>query len=170
MQADEMVHPPHHHWPHSGSFETFDMKSVRRGYEVYKQVCSACHSMDRISFRNLVDTIYPEEKCKEIAAEYEYVNKEPGDDGEMFNRPGKLFDCRFLVSPSTLFGCVLCILISLPAFNAQIFQHRMQMNKPLEQQMVEHTHQILVSSPRPAMVERIISSLYLLATAILQLA
>ena len=93
MQADEMVHPPHHHWSHSGMTDTFDMTSVRRGYEVYKQVCSACHSMDRIAFRNLIDTVYPEEKCKELAAEYDYVNKEPGDDGEMFTRKGKVFDC-----------------------------------------------------------------------------
>jgi len=48
--------------------------------------------MDRIAFRNLVDTIYPEEHVKELAAEYEYVNGEPGDDGELFNRPGKLSD------------------------------------------------------------------------------
>jgi ubiquinol-cytochrome c reductase cytochrome c1 subunit len=92
LAEEEMVHPPHQHWDHKGYFETFDHASVKRGYEVYKQVCAACHSMERIAFRNLVDVIYTEDEAKAIAAEYDCVNKEPNDQGEIFKRPGKLFD------------------------------------------------------------------------------
>lgn len=43
--------------------------SVRRGYEVYKQVCKACHSLQYIAFRNLVDVTHTEEEAKAEAAE-----------------------------------------------------------------------------------------------------
>lgn len=43
--------------------------SVRRGYQVYKQVCSACHSMEYLSFRNLVGATHTEEEAKTLAAE-----------------------------------------------------------------------------------------------------
>lgn len=65
---------------------------IRRGYEVYRQVCAACHSMDRIAFRNLVGTVYSEDDAKKIASEAMVVNGEPNDDGDMFKRPAKLFD------------------------------------------------------------------------------
>jgi ubiquinol-cytochrome c reductase cytochrome c1 subunit len=92
MAEDEFVHPPHFPWNHSGSLQTFDTASIRRGYEVYKQVCAACHSMDRIAFRNLVGTVYPEEHVKALAAAETVVNKEVGDDGLPFERAGKLSD------------------------------------------------------------------------------
>eukprot|EP00039_Didymoeca_costata_P018283 m.332880 g.332880 ORF g.332880 m.332880 type:complete len:304 (-) comp17020_c0_seq1:150-1061(-) len=92
LAEEEFVHPPHQLWNHLGYTETFDHASIRRGYEVYKQVCAACHSMDRIAFRNMVDVIYTEAEVKQIAAEYDVVNKEPNDNGETFTRPGKLFD------------------------------------------------------------------------------
>ena len=43
--------------------------SVRRGYQVYKQVCSACHSMEYLAFRNLVDVSHTEAEVKVIAEE-----------------------------------------------------------------------------------------------------
>lgn len=43
--------------------------SIRRGYEVYKQVCKACHSLQYIAFRNLVDVSHTEEEAKAEAAE-----------------------------------------------------------------------------------------------------
>jgi len=92
MAEEENIHPPHQGWNHKGYTETFDHASIKRGYEVYKQVCAACHSMDRIAFRNMVGVIYTENEAKEIAAEYQIENKEPNDAGEMFKRAGKLFD------------------------------------------------------------------------------
>lgn len=65
--------------------------SVRRGYQVYKEVCSACHSLRRVAFRNLVGVTHTEDEAKALAAEYEYEDG-PNDEGEMFLRPGKLAD------------------------------------------------------------------------------
>lgn len=92
MAEEEQVHPSHQMWSHSGKFDTFDHASIRRGYEVYRQVCAACHSMDRLAFRNLVGEIYSEDEMKDLCAEVEIKNKEPNDDGEYYMRPAKLFD------------------------------------------------------------------------------
>lgn len=45
--------------------------SLRRGWEVYKNVCSACHSLDFLAFRQLVGVTHTEEEVKAIAAEYQ---------------------------------------------------------------------------------------------------
>lgn len=43
--------------------------SVRRGYQVYKQVCASCHSMDYLAFRNLVGVSHTEAEAKALAEE-----------------------------------------------------------------------------------------------------
>lgn len=43
--------------------------SIRRGYEVYKQVCAACHSMRFIAYRNLVGVSHTEAEAKAEAEE-----------------------------------------------------------------------------------------------------
>ncbi|AFZ81186.1 cytochrome C1 precursor, putative [Theileria equi strain WA] len=68
-----------------------DIGSVRRGYEVYRQVCATCHSMKYTKFRHMVNEVYPEQRVKEIAAEYDVVDG-PNDQGEMYTRPGILTD------------------------------------------------------------------------------
>lgn len=82
--------PPEEEWPHGGvnsfSFKTFDRAALQRGFQVYKQVCSACHAMHLLSYRNLEALGYSEEEIKAIAAEYE-VTDGPNDQGEMFTRP-----------------------------------------------------------------------------------
>ncbi|KAJ3306999.1 cytochrome c1 [Kappamyces sp. JEL0829] len=65
--------------------------SLRRGYQVYREVCSACHSMDYIYWRNLVGVTHTEAEAKAMAAEYEYKDG-PDDTGEYFMRAGKLSD------------------------------------------------------------------------------
>lgn len=45
---------------------------MRRGYEVYKQVCSACHSLKHVAYRELVDTIMTEEEARSEAAEVSF--------------------------------------------------------------------------------------------------
>jgi cytochrome c1 len=67
------------------------MSRIRRGHQVYQQVCASCHSMSLISFRDLVGVAYTEEETKAMAAEIEVVDG-PNDEGEMFTRPGKLSD------------------------------------------------------------------------------
>lgn len=64
---------------------------IRRGHQVYQQVCASCHSMSLISYRDLVGVAYTEEETKAMAAEIE-VEDGPNDEGEMFARPGKLSD------------------------------------------------------------------------------
>jgi ubiquinol-cytochrome c reductase cytochrome c1 subunit len=74
-----------------GSFSSFDYASVRRGYQVYKEVCATCHSLEGIAFRNLVNVTHTEEQMKALAADIE-VEDGPNDEGEMFDRPAKLSD------------------------------------------------------------------------------
>ena len=69
MKADLAIHPPAMDWSHTGPFNSLDHGSVRRGYQVYKQVCSACHSMKFISYRHLRDIAYTESELKAEAAE-----------------------------------------------------------------------------------------------------
>ncbi|XP_020903991.2 cytochrome c1, heme protein, mitochondrial [Exaiptasia diaphana] len=92
VSAEELeLHPPKLPWNHKGVFSSLDHASIRRGFEVYRQVCAACHSMERIAFRHLVDVCYTEEEMKAIAAEYD-IEDGPDEEGEMFTRPGKLSD------------------------------------------------------------------------------
>lgn len=65
--------------------------SIRRGYQVYREVCAACHSLDRIAWRNLVGVSHTVDEAKVMAEEVEYTDG-PNDQGEMFQRPGKLSD------------------------------------------------------------------------------
>ncbi len=72
-----------------GIFGKFDRAQLQRGFLVYKQVCSACHGMEQVYYRNLGEPGGPEltdEQVKAIAAEYE-ITDGPNDDGEMFERP-----------------------------------------------------------------------------------
>lgn len=64
---------------------------MRRGHLVYTQVCASCHSLNRISYRNLVGVCYTEEEAKKLA-ESRDVEDGPNEAGEMFDRPGKLSD------------------------------------------------------------------------------
>ncbi|KAK1410056.1 hypothetical protein QVD17_36589 [Tagetes erecta] len=92
--ADEAEHgleSPSYPWPHQGILSSYDHASIRRGHQVYTQVCASCHSMGLISYRDLVGVAYTEEETKAMAAEIEVVDG-PNDEGEMFTRPGKLSD------------------------------------------------------------------------------
>jgi len=92
--ADEAEHGlacPSYPWPHKGILSSYDHSSIRRGHQVYQQVCASCHSMSLLSYRDLVGVAYTEEETKAMAAEIEVVDG-PNDEGEMFTRPGKLSD------------------------------------------------------------------------------
>jgi len=81
-------------WSFKGLFGKFDRGALQRGYQVYTEVCSSCHSMKYISYRNLAEKGGPEfteAQAKAIAASFE-VKDGPNADGEMFTRPGKLSD------------------------------------------------------------------------------
>ena len=74
-------------WSFNGPFGTFDKGAMQRGFQVYREVCSGCHSLRFIAFRNFAELGYNEAEIKALAAEYE-VQDGPNDDGEMFLRPG----------------------------------------------------------------------------------
>ena len=81
-------------WSFKGVFGTFDRSSLQRGYQVYQEVCSGCHSMEHLSYRNLSEKGGPEfsvEEAKAIAAQFE-IEDGPNSDGEMFMRPARLSD------------------------------------------------------------------------------
>ena len=81
-------------WSFEGVFGTFDRASLQRGYQVYQEVCSGCHSVQHLSYRNLSEKGGPEfshEEAKAIAAQFE-VTDGPNENGEMFTRPGRLSD------------------------------------------------------------------------------
>ena len=81
-------------WSFKGLFGKFDRAALQRGYQVYTEVCSSCHSMKYLSYRNLAEEGGPEftvAQAKAIAASFE-VTDGPNDDGEMYTRPGKLSD------------------------------------------------------------------------------
>ena len=85
-------------WSFKGLFGKFDRGALQRGYQVYTEVCSSCHSMKYLSYRNLAEKGGPEfteAQVKAIAASFE-VKDGPNADGEMFERPGKLSD-KFLM-------------------------------------------------------------------------
>lgn len=81
-------------WTFNGPFGHFDRGQLQRGYKVYREVCSACHGMRLLHFRNLAQPGGPEfseAAAKALAAEVE-VTAGPNDDGEMFQRPAALSD------------------------------------------------------------------------------
>ena len=81
-------------WSFKGLFGKFDRGALQRGYQVYTEVCSSCHSMKYVSYRNLAEKGGPEfteAQAKAIAASFEVIDG-PNEDGEMFTRPGKLSD------------------------------------------------------------------------------
>lgn len=86
----------HQQWPQSGYRGTYDRAQLQRGFQVYKEVCSACHGLNRIAFRNLSEPggpEFPEDAVKAVAAEWpNQITDGPDDNGKMFERPAKLSD------------------------------------------------------------------------------
>ena len=81
------LHPKQMKWEFDGAFGRFDSASAQRGYQVYKEVCSSCHSLNRMAFRHLTAIGFSEDEVKQLASEAS-ITDGPNDDGEMFDRPG----------------------------------------------------------------------------------
>jgi ubiquinol-cytochrome c reductase cytochrome c1 subunit len=82
-------------WTFSGPFGQFDQVQLQRGFAVYKEVCSSCHTLNRIAFRNLAQPGGPNfdiEGVKALAAKDYKVDDEPNDDGKVKQRAAKLSD------------------------------------------------------------------------------
>ena len=82
---------PRQEWSFDGVFGTYDRASLQRGFQVYKEVCSACHPVTHLSFRDLTQIGYTEDQVKAIAAGYQ-ITDGPNDEGQMFQRPGRPSD------------------------------------------------------------------------------
>jgi ubiquinol-cytochrome c reductase cytochrome c1 subunit len=91
--ADHPLHklPREVKWHHDGVFSTYDRAQLQRGFQVYKEVCAACHSLKFMAFRTLTDIGYNEAEVKAIAAGYEVPDINP-DTGEAITRPAKPSD------------------------------------------------------------------------------
>ena len=94
-QNKELLKPG---WSFKGFFGKFDRSSLQRGYQVYNEVCSSCHSIKYLSYRNLSEKGGPEfseEEVKAIASNFE-VTDGPDSTGEMFTRPARPSD-KFVI-------------------------------------------------------------------------
>jgi ubiquinol-cytochrome c reductase cytochrome c1 subunit len=88
--AEEAV-PLQRSWNHDGFFGTYDRGAAQRGFQVYREVCSGCHGLKYVAFRNLEALGFTEDEVTAIAADYQ-ITDGPNDEGEMFERPGKPAD------------------------------------------------------------------------------
>ena len=88
---EEAKTPPHQQWPFEGVFGTYDRAALQRGFQVYKEVCSVCHPVKHLYFRDLEEIGYSEEQVKGIAAQVQ-VTDGPNDQGEMYQRPARPSD------------------------------------------------------------------------------
>ncbi|MGH7011874.1 MAG: cytochrome c1, partial [Caulobacteraceae bacterium] len=90
------------HWSFQGPFGVYDQEQLQRGYKVYREVCSACHSMNMVAFRNLGDPggpfwnpKYPNPNdnpvVKTIASKYQIADIDSST-GEPSKRPGTSAD------------------------------------------------------------------------------
>jgi ubiquinol-cytochrome c reductase cytochrome c1 subunit len=95
--SSDVLEAPHYHWSHKGRLSSYDHAAIRRGFQVYQQVCAACHSLERVAYRNLVGVAFSEEELKVMMEDAPDVEDGPNDQGEMFKRPAKLAD--YLPSP-----------------------------------------------------------------------
>ena len=77
--------PVEQNWTFEGPFGTYDRAQLQRGLKVYREACSACHSMNLVAFRTLEGLGYSEAQVRALAAEYE-VEDGPDANGDMFTR------------------------------------------------------------------------------------
>src|SRR5262249_31927552 len=90
----EQPTPPPEKWSFAGPWGFYDQAQLQRGFQVYREICSNCHSLKLLAFRNLADPGGPrfsEKQVKALAATYK-IKDGPNDSGEMFERPGRPSD------------------------------------------------------------------------------
>jgi ubiquinol-cytochrome c reductase cytochrome c1 subunit len=91
LAAGEEIQLPDTRFSFEGIFGSFDQASAQRGFQIYLEVCSSCHSMRQLSYRNLREIGLSEAEVRAIAATVQ-VTDGPNDDGEMFERPARPSD------------------------------------------------------------------------------
>jgi cytochrome c1 len=91
--AEDQVPPPRLKWSFAGPFGKYDEAQLQRGFKIYREVCSNCHSMEMLTFRNLAEPGGPgftEEQAAAVAAEYKI--KDLDEQGNPTERPGRPAD------------------------------------------------------------------------------
>jgi cytochrome c1 len=94
VSAQEADAPPRQTWSFHGPFGTYDPGQLQRGFKIYREVCSTCHSIKLLSFRNLAEPGGPnftDKQAAAVAATFQ-VTAGPNDEGQMFQRPGQISD------------------------------------------------------------------------------
>ena len=84
------LNPKEEKFSFEGPFGTYDRGALQRGFQVYKEVCAACHSAQHLSFHNLDEPGGPEfteAQAKALAAAVK-VPAEPNDKGETTDEKG----------------------------------------------------------------------------------
>jgi len=89
--SGDSLHPTPQQWPFDGFLALPDAASIRRGFEVYRQVCYTCHSVKNLRYRHFVGVIYTKEQAKALAASVK-VRDGPNDIGDYYDRKGELTD------------------------------------------------------------------------------
>lgn len=89
--ANEGAKPPKMPWSFQSILGTYDRAALQRGFQVYREVCAACHALDHLAYRHLADIGLSAETIKSLAAEKE-VRDGFTEEGEIFKRPGKPSD------------------------------------------------------------------------------
>jgi ubiquinol-cytochrome c reductase cytochrome c1 subunit len=90
------------HWSFEGPLGMYDQEQLQRGYKVYREVCSSCHSLNLVAFRNLADRggpfwnpKYPNPNdnpvAKAIAKDFQIADVD-SDSGDAIKRPGTTAD------------------------------------------------------------------------------
>ncbi len=91
VEHDFHKHPKHLALASDGAFGRFDKQQLQRGFQVYKEVCAACHSLRLVAFRDLGALGYGEAEVKAIAAGFQVPGVDPNT-GEVNTRPGLATD------------------------------------------------------------------------------
>ena len=94
--AEEAMSLKKQNWSFEGIFGRYDNSTLQRGLQIYQEVCSACHGMKRLRFRELRDLGFTNDQIKQYAKTFEILDG-PNELGEMFLRPGEPSDT--FVSP-----------------------------------------------------------------------
>jgi ubiquinol-cytochrome c reductase cytochrome c1 subunit len=89
--AQEAVPPKEMKWSFDGPFGTYDRAALQRGFQVYKEICSTCHAMKYLHYRDLSGIGLSDDQIKALASSYQ-ITDGPNDQGEMFERAGRPSD------------------------------------------------------------------------------
>ena len=93
--ASESTAPPTQSWSFAGPLGRFDQPQLQRGFKVFREVCVACHTLERVAFRNLAELGGPgftRAQIETLLADWPVQVKTTNDQGEPVERAPRLPD------------------------------------------------------------------------------